>query len=91
METSARAYALIEGADSLRAPLVIIAEYFDFPPASVVVSRSAFSFARGDSSGAAYYLSEDWELPVTKLRIPKRYVVEWFRSRSGTWLLNKVR
>ncbi len=91
VETAARAYALIEGADSLRAPLVILADYYDFPPASVVVSNSAFPFARADSSKATYYLSEDWEAPVTNLRIPKRYIVEWFRSRSGTWLLNKLR
>src|SRR5687768_1725928 len=74
VETFARAYALLDGKDSLRAAFVLLADYHDFPPASVVVSKSEFSFARGDSSQATYYLSEDWELPVTKLRIPKRYI-----------------
>jgi hypothetical protein len=90
-EMTATAFAVLEGSDPSRAALVILAYYYEFPPASVVISNSAYSFARADGSKATYYLSEDWELPLSNIRIPKRFVVEWIKSRDGAWLLGNVR
>jgi hypothetical protein len=94
VETTASAYSLIEQGDlSNTAALVILAyEVCQFPfPTSFVISNSAYSLARADDSRATYYLSEDWELPVPNGRIPKRFVVEWFKSRDGIWFLNRMR
>lgn len=73
------------------AALVILAHVYRFPRAPIVVGKSTLTFARAESSGAVYYLSEEWVLPLGGGSAEKRFVVEWFRLPSGTWVLNTVR
>jgi hypothetical protein len=91
-ETLATAYRLIERGDKENeAALVILAYVYQFPSDPIVISNSSYTFARGDSSEAVYYLSEDWVIPFGGGTIQKRFVVEWFRSVDGRWVLNRVR
>jgi hypothetical protein len=92
VETLAHAYRLIEQGDSdNEAALVILSYLYQFPSSPIVISGSSYSFARGDSSHATYYLSETWTIPLSNDTIPKRFVVEWFKSADGHWHLNQVR